>query len=109
MHTNKRGSRVQYFAAFGGGMKIFRGTGQETAYQPLSQYAVLTKTQEVKPMASVGGGLKYKLGERLFLRTEFRDYITPFPKNVIAPGSNAKFSSSILHDFIPMVALSYEF
>ena len=109
LHTNKRGSRVQYFAAFGGGMKIFRGTGQETAYQPLSQYAVLSKTQEVKPMASIGGGLKYKLGQRVFLRTEFRDYITPFPKNVIAPGSNAKFSSSILHDFIPMVALSYEF
>jgi hypothetical protein len=109
LHTNRRGTRAQAFVAFGGGLKVFRGTGKESAYQPLSQFAILTKTQELKPMASVGGGLRYKLGQRVYLRTEFRDYITPFPKTLIAPGSNAKINSKLLHDFVPMVAISYEF
>ena len=54
LHTLNHDSRTQLFAAFGGGMKIFRGTGKEAAYQPLNQYVWLTKAQTVKPMASVG-------------------------------------------------------
>jgi hypothetical protein len=46
---------VQFFAAAGGGMRIFQGTGTEAAYQPLSQFGYFTKTRVVKPMASVGG------------------------------------------------------
>ena len=37
-------------------MKLFRGTGAEEAYQPLSQFGYFTKTQAIKPMISVGGG-----------------------------------------------------
>ena len=106
LHTDRKESRAQYFAAFGGGLKIFRGTGQETAYQPLSQYAYFTKTQTVKPMGSVGVGLRYRLGNRVFLRAEFRDYITPFPTEVITPAPGAKVGS-LLHDFVPMVGISY--
>jgi hypothetical protein len=108
LHTNKAESKTQFFAAFGGGMKIFRGTGRESAYQPLSQYAYFTKTQAVKPMASVGGGVRYQLGERLYLRAEFRDYITPFPKDLITPAPGAKIGT-LLHDFVPMVGISYEY
>src|SRR5919112_23145 len=61
LHTNKKGSRRQYFAAIGGGMRVFRGTGKESAYQPLSQFAYLTKTQEVKPLVSAGAGIRYAL------------------------------------------------
>ena len=42
IHTNRHDSKVQYLLAVGGGMRIFRGTGKEAAYQPLSQYAVFT-------------------------------------------------------------------
>jgi len=108
LRTTPRRSRVQFFAAIGGGMKIFRGTGAEAAYQPLSQFGYFTKTQALKPMASVGGGMKFFVARRVFLRTEFRDYITPFPKELIAPAPGAKFGS-ILNDFVPMVGLSYEF
>ena len=108
LRTNPRNSRVQFFAAIGGGMKVFRGTGTEAAYQPLSQYGYFTKTQVLKPMTSVGGGMKFIIARRVFLRTEFRDYITAFPKDLIAPAPGAKFGS-ILHDFVPMVGLSYEF
>jgi len=108
LHTNKKGSRAQFFVAMGGGMKIFRGTGTEEAYQPLYQFGYMTKTQQLKPMASVGAGVRFTLSDHWFLRTEFRDFITPFPSTVIAPAPGAKFGS-ILQDFVPMVSLSYEF
>jgi hypothetical protein len=108
LHTNRKNSPVQFFAAVGGGMKIFRGTGQEAAYQPLSQYGYFTKTQAVKPMGSVGGGITYQMSSKIFLRTEFRDFITMFPKELIAPAPGAKYAS-VLHDFVPMVGMDYVF
>ena len=108
-HTQRKESPTQFFAAFGGGMKIFQGTGTESAFQPNYQYGLMTRTHEVKPMISVGGGFTYRLSPRLFLRVEGRDFITPFPKSVIAPSSsNVKFPS-ILNDLVPMVGLDYIF
>ncbi|MBZ5620444.1 MAG: porin family protein [Acidobacteriia bacterium] len=108
-HTNKKeDSRTQYFVAAGGGMKLFRGTGKEAAYQPLSQFGYFTKTQAIKPMATIGGGVRYALSPRVYLRAEFRDYITMFPKQLITPAPGTKYGS-ILHDFVPMVTVSYEF
>ena len=107
LHTRRRGSHTELFAILGGGMRIFRGTGTESAYQPLSQFAYLTKTQTVKAMASVGAGVRFRIAPRLFLRTEFRDYITAFPEELITPAPGAKIGS-ILHDFVPMVGISYE-
>jgi hypothetical protein len=107
LHTSGRNSKMQLFAAFGGGMKIFKGTGTEAAYQPLSQFGYFTKTQSVKPMASIGAGVKWSIAKRVFLRTEFRDYITAFPKDIIAPAPGTKYGS-ILNDFVPMVGLSIE-
>jgi hypothetical protein len=108
LHTNKKGSRTQLFAAFGGGMRIFRGTGTEQAYQPLYQFGYLTKTEQLKPMGTASVGVRFTLAKNLFLRTEFRDFITPFPTQVIAPAPGAKFGS-ILQTFVPMASLSYEF
>jgi len=107
-HTNRKGSRSQLFVAAGGGMKIFVGTGKQAAYQPLSQFGYFTQTHALKPMASVGAGVRYALSEKVFLRTEFRDYITMFPEQIIAPAPGAKFGK-ILHDFVPMVPISYEY
>lgn len=99
-------AKVQPFVAAGAGVKVFRGAGQETAYQPLSQFAYLTKTTEWKPLVSVGGGIRAKLAPKISLRVDFRDYITPFPKNVIAPGRAAGIKGW-LHDFVPMVGISF--
>ncbi|MBZ5586781.1 MAG: hypothetical protein LAQ30_32260 [Acidobacteriia bacterium] len=107
LHTIRGDNRKEFFAAFGGGMKIFRGTGKETAYQPLMQYALLTKSQAVEPMVSVGGGVKFAIAPRVSLRLEVRDYITPFPKDVIAPAAGAKIGGTLLHDIVPMVTLSF--
>jgi len=107
LHTT-RPSRTQFFAAFGAGVKIFSGTGVEEAYQPLSQFGYFTKTRTMKPMGVIGGGIRYALTPHLSLRTEFKDYITPFPTQVLTPAPGAKFGS-LLHDLVPMVSLSYEY
>jgi hypothetical protein len=106
-HTSREGARAQYYVAGGGGMKIYRGTGTESAYQPLSQYAYFTKTQTVKPMASVGAGIKFSLSPHVRLRTEIRDFMTMFPKEVITPAPGAKFGG-MLHNIVPMVGISFE-
>jgi hypothetical protein len=105
-HTASSESKVQLFAAVGGGMKIFRGTGAEESYQPLSQFGYFTKTQSLKPMASVGGGVKWSLSKKVYLRMEFRDYITAFPKDIITPAPGTKYGV-LLHDFVPMIGLGF--
>lgn len=104
----RRGSVMQPFLAAGGGVKLYRGTGRESAYQPLDNFALLTKTQEVKPLISVGGGVRFVLAPRVFLRAEFRDYITPFPRQVITPIPGTKLSGW-LNDIVPMVGISIVF
>jgi len=106
-HTNRREGRAQFFAAVGGGMKLYRGTGAEQAFQPLSQFAYFTKTQKAEPMASFGGGVKFKVSPHLTMRAEVRDYLTPFPKELITPAPGAKIGSW-LNDIVPMVTLTYE-
>ena len=106
IHAAPVRARARPFLAVGGGMKMYRGTGAESAYQPLQQYAILTRTQETKPLLSVGGGLKIRLSERVALRMEFRDQITPFPKNVIAPAPGASIGGWI-HDLIPVFGVSF--
>ena len=106
-HTN-RPSRTQFFAAVGGGIKIFDGTGTEEAYQPLSQFGYFTKTRSLKPMGDFGAGMRYALSPHFSLRVEFRDYMTPFPTQVLTPAPGAKFGS-ILQDIVPMVGISYQY
>jgi hypothetical protein len=107
LKTTRSAGRVQLFAAVGGGMKYFQGTGKEAAYQPLSQFGYFTKTSTIKPMASVGGGVKFAVTKKVFIRTEVRDYITAFPKELIAPAPGTKYGS-ILHDIVPMVGVGVQ-
>ena len=107
-HPTSKESRIRPFVAAGGGIRLFRATGQEYVTQPLSDFALLTKTNEIKPLISVGGGVKYQISPRLFFRAEFRDYITQFPTKVITPipGNTV---GSWLNNFVPMFGLSYIF
>jgi len=105
-HTNRSESPMQFFASLGGGMKLYRGTGKEEAYQALSQFGYFTKTQAIKPMVSIGGGFTYRLSPKLILRAEIRDFITPFPTQVLTPAPGIKYGS-ILQDFVPMIGITY--
>jgi hypothetical protein len=105
-NTRSREERVRPYVAVGGGMKLFRGTGAEEAYRPLMQYAYLTRTQELEPMLSLGGGVKWLVGERMVLHVECRDQITPFPRKLIAPAPGMALKGW-LNDFVPTVGVSW--
>jgi Outer membrane protein beta-barrel domain len=106
LYTKPVGAKVRPYFAGGGGLKIYRGTGTEVVSQPGSQFALLTRTTDARPMISVGTGVRWTISPRMGVRIEFRDYMTPFPKGVIAPNSGAKVGGWI-HDFLPMVGLSF--
>jgi hypothetical protein len=102
----KRSAVVRPFLAAGGGVKVYRGTGREAAFQPLSNFAVLTRATQIVPVISVGGGVKVELSRLITLRVEARDYISTFPSEVIAPVPSARVHGW-LHDFVPMIGLSF--
>lgn len=107
-HANSREDSVRPFVAFGGGLKGYRGTGTERAFQPLSNVAILSAVQQWQPMLSFGAGVKWRVGNRLMMRAEVRDYVTPFPKDVILPAPGNKISGW-LHDITPLFGISYLF
>jgi outer membrane protein with beta-barrel domain len=99
MHFAPEGALVRPFVSAGGGVRIFTGTGTESAAQPLSRLALLTNTTETKGLGVVGAGLKIKIAPGVGVRAEVHDFITPFPRQVIAPSVNASISG-ILHDIV---------
>ncbi|MFN3323366.1 MAG: outer membrane beta-barrel protein [Bryobacteraceae bacterium] len=109
IHTAPRRAKTRPFFAVGGGYKRFEGTGTEAAFQPLQNFALLTRTAEWTPVLSVGAGVKFQVGENVNLRVEFRDYISRFPREVIAPAPGATIGGGWIHNFVPMVGLSYLF
>ena len=101
-------SKARPFVSVGGGARISRGTGPEVVYQPLWQYALLTKTRQAQAVVSLGGGVKWRLSRALVLRVEVRDYLSPFPKQVIEPAGSTKIGGW-LHDIVPLVGFGVAF
>jgi hypothetical protein len=107
-HFTDTTSKVRPFVLAGGGMKLFRGTGAERAFQPLSQIAVLTHTTELTGLLTFGVGLKMQLSDRVSLRLEFRDNLTRFPKKLIAPNRGTG-GEGWLNNFAPTGGVSLLF
>jgi hypothetical protein len=107
-HATPRGSKVRPFIGAGAGIKVYRSTGQPGLVQPLSQYALLTKGDELKALLSLAAGVKWQIAQSLQLRLEVHDYITAFPKELIAPNVGSK-APGILQNIVPMVAIAYTF
>jgi hypothetical protein len=101
-------ARVRPFLAAGAGAKVYRGTGRETVTQPLINFVALTRTSQLVPMVSFGGGVKIQLSHSLILRLDARDFMSPFPDQVIAPVPRAHVNGW-LHDIVPMAGLSFTF
>jgi outer membrane protein W len=105
-HATDADSASRPYIAFGGGVKLYRGTGAEQLTQPLSRFALLTKTQELQGMFSIGAGIKTKINDRWQFRVDVHDYITPFPKEVIQPNLGTSIGG-MLHNIVPMVGISW--
>jgi len=108
LHFAPSEAHLRPFIAGGAGIKVYSGTGKEETFQPLSNIALLTKTSQLQPLVSVGGGVKYTLTPGTMLRLEAHDYLTPFPKNVIAPAEGSKVGGW-LSDFVLEAGLSFAF
>jgi len=107
-HSKPAGSAVRPFLAAGAGVRVFRGTGREAAYQPAQDYVLLTKTQEWKPLISAGGGVQFAVSPRVRLRLELRNYSTPFPRKVLAPAAGASIKGW-LHEIVPLAGIGFAF
>ena len=108
IHALGRGSRLRPYAAAGGGIRLFRATGREYVNQPFSDFALLTKTQEVKPLISVGAGVKFTFTDHAAVRFDFREYISPFPEKLFVTAPGAKIRGW-LYDSAPLVGVSFVF
>jgi len=107
IYATGRRARVRPYAAVGGGLKRYQGTGTEQAFQPLSNLALLTKTSETLGTADFGGGVKVHFSRNSVLRIEFRDYITETPR-VFEPSPGAKISG-LLHHWVPVIGFGVTF
>ncbi len=102
-----RRSRIRPFAAGGGGLKYYQGTGAERSFQPLSNLAILTRTNDTLPAVDFGGGVKIQTSRHTMFRLEFRDYITKVPKVFAAsPGASI---SGLMHQWVPAFGFSWTF
>ena len=101
-------ARIRPFLAVGAGIRLFSGTGIETAVQPLNNFVALTHTYEVKPLLSGGGGVSFAMAKHFRLRFDFRDYISPVPKKVLFPAPGARLTG-LYHTFTGFAGISYIF
>jgi opacity protein-like surface antigen len=101
-------SVVRPFIAAGGGVKWYSGTGTEQVYQPLSDIAVFSDVRDMRPLVSVGAGVKFNIAKSTLLRLEVHDYLTPFPSTLIAPTSGSSVSGW-LQDIVVSAGVSFAF
>jgi outer membrane protein W len=107
-HFRTTEDRVRPFVAFGAGIKLYQGTGNEIAAQPLYKVALLTKTNDLRAVASFGFGIKARINEHWQFRAEVHDYLSPFPNNIFAPNNGSK-TPGWFNDITPMAGISYIF
>ena len=105
--TNKE-ARVRPYVAAGFGVKIYQGTGDELPFQPLTDLALLTKGTDTLPTGAFGAGVKIKMGDKMFFRIEFRDYISGIPRKVITPVPGATIDG-IYHHLAPFFGVTWIF
>ena len=108
IYGSGREAPIRPYVAVGGGAKIYQGTGTEQAFQPLSNIGILTKTTDVRGLVSFGGGVKARLSDRMMLRVDVHDYLTPFPEKVITPASGSDVSGW-LNNIVASVGISWRF
>ncbi len=86
-------------------MKFFRGIGTEPASQPLSNLVALTQINQLEPLISLGGGLKFRISQKAQMRFDFRDYATPRPDKLLAAPGTVTINGW-MHDFVFLCGIS---
>ena len=107
-HFKTREHRLRPFVAGGSGAKEYVIAGPEPFPQPIPQIASLTTNDVWKVVFSAGGGVRFRLLPHMFLRAEFRDYLTTFPRQQIVPAPH-NTARGIFEQFTPLFGVSYAF
>ncbi len=108
IHTRPQKRRIRPYVATGMGAKMYVISGPANPAAPFGDIAALTTHDETKLLISLGGGVKVRLHPHVVLRFDVRDYLTTFPKGIIAPalGGTAR---GIFQQFTPVVGIGYSF
>ena len=107
-HAAPPRQKLRPYLTGGGGFKLYQGTGGETAWRPLMDFAYLTRTQQWSPMLAVGAGIKWRIGRATILRADVRDQVTRFPDQLIAPAPGVALPAWV-HDVVPSVGVGWVF
>jgi len=102
LHARRREAALRPFVAFGGGIKEYQFTGPSAAFFP----AALIHGHQAVGLLSVGAGVRYRVTNRIYVRGDFRDYITPMPTSLFRPAAGAH-DEGFFHQFTPMVSVSF--
>jgi hypothetical protein len=108
IHIKPREARFRPFFAGGVGGKDYVIAGPAPSPQIFPNIATLTTQDQWTLLVTVGGGVKYRVQKHLVLRGDFLDYLTPFPKKLIAPAAN-NTARGIFQQFTPTFGASYTF
>lgn len=105
IYANGKEAKTRGYFLVGGGMKQYTGTGSSAVLPAFIRTAVLTETNQWKPMLTAGVGVSMKAGEKSRIRAELLVQGTETPTEVITPvmGSLGGWYFS----FAPMFSLSY--
>ncbi len=108
VHLRRLGSRVRPYLSFGAGVKVYRVTGPPNPSAPFASIGSLTGRDEAKFVAVPGAGVIVRVRPGLVMRFDLRDYITGFPKHLIAPVPLAT-ARGFLQQITPLVSVGYSF
>jgi hypothetical protein len=106
IQARRREFRLRPYAIAGAGVKYYRTTGPEPLVQPLPAIVTLIHRNQVSALFTAGAGVRYRLTDRIYVRGDFVDYITPFPSHLFQP---APFGTDrgIFHQFTPTVGITF--
>ena len=106
IEARRREYRLRPYFIAGAGIKYSRSTGPAPLVQPLPAIVRLVNRNEISPLVTGGLGVRYRLADRVYVRADFVDYITTFPKNLFIP---APFGTDhgIFHQFTPTVGITF--
>jgi hypothetical protein len=107
-HFHSRERALRPFVAAGAGIKGYVDSGPAPFPQPIPSVVSLVDRDQWTFVASLGGGVRYVLHKRVLLRADFRDYVTKFPKQQIAPAEH-NTARGLFQQFTPMIGISYGF
>ena len=106
IEARRREYRLRPYLIVGGGVKDYLTRGAAPAAQPIPQIVSLAARNQVSALWAAGAGVRYRLRDRVYVRADFLDYMTPFPKHLFPPAPGGS-DHGILHQLTPTLGITF--